>query len=251
MRPAATAAESEWIDEGEAEEDEWVAPGEESGERTERPGLDVRAAVPFRGLDNIGRYWSDFSVPDQVVTMQASYDAELEARFQGRHNLWVLGAISRLFPQSVPIKKSQGPETLFAVELVKEAYREMKEDAAPMGMAALAALEGVEVTPELRRGGNSLSLNRLVRGARASKRLREGEAPELPTEWADLDEEERRVGGEVIKSSSARGKVARAEIATRAAEEDLRRLQPDILDEAGSEEGKEESEVQASEEEGS
>ena len=96
-----------------------------------------------------------------------------------------------------------------------------------------------------------MSLTRLVRGARASKRLREGEAPELPTEWADLDEEERRVGGEVMKSSSGRGKVARAEIATRAAEEDLRRLQPDILDEAGSEEGKEESEVQDSEEEGS
>ena len=99
LAPAATAAE-EWIDEGEAEEDEWVAPGEESGERTERPGLDVRAAVPFRGLDNIGRYWSELFCPDQVVTMQASYDAELEARFQGQHNL----CVRRHFP-AVPSKR--------------------------------------------------------------------------------------------------------------------------------------------------
>ena len=57
----------------------------------ERPGLDVRVAVSFRGLDNIsGATGPHFSVPDQVVTMQASYDAELEARFQGQHNLWVL-----------------------------------------------------------------------------------------------------------------------------------------------------------------
>ena len=139
---------------------------------------------------------------------------------------------------------------MFAAELVKEAYPEMKAKGASMGMAALAALEGVEVTPELRKGGDSLSVASLVRSARASKRLREGEAPEeVPPEWADLDEEERMLGREVLKGVSARGKKARAEIAMRAADEDLRRLQPDILDEAGSKEGEEEAEGQESEEE--
>ncbi len=90
LAPAPT--EDEWIDEGEAEEDEWVA-ADDAAFRTDRPGLNVRTSIPFKGLGEIGRYYRDFEIPGQVVTMQASYDAELENRFKGRHNLWVLSAL--------------------------------------------------------------------------------------------------------------------------------------------------------------
>lgn len=243
LAPAHTAPsdKGEWIDRPDAEEDEWVA-ADEDAYRTDRPGLDVRTSVPFKGLGEIGRYYRDFSIPDQVVTMQASYDPELENRFKGRHNLWVLSALSRLFPQSVPVTKTPGSETLFAVELVKEAVPGMTENAAQLGTAALVALEGVVVTPVMRVAGGHMALRRLARGVWASKRLNEVVQPgPVAAGWAALSQEERTLRTNVLLSLTLRETQARAEIAASVAEEELRRMQPDVLDQAGGEEGEEEA----------
>ncbi len=146
--------------------------------------------------------------------------------------------------------KTPGSETLFAVELVKEAFPGMTEGAAQLASAALAASEGVVVTPEMRVAGGHMALRRLARGVQAAKRLKEVVEPGPEAEgWAPLNQDERTMLTKVLLALELGGKQAEGEIAARVAEEELRRMQPDVLDQAGGEEGEDEAGSEGSGEE--
>ena len=81
--------------------------------------------------------------------MQTGHDKDLEARFFGRHNLWLLRVLSTLFPLGVPLRLTPALETFFAAELVRAAIPGLEESNRSLGLAALAASEGLELTDDL------------------------------------------------------------------------------------------------------
>jgi hypothetical protein len=81
--------------------------------------------------------------------MQSRYDKDLKARFFGRHNLWLLQVLSTVFSLGVPLLVTPAVETFFAAELVRAAIPGLVESNRSLGLAALAASEGLEVTDTL------------------------------------------------------------------------------------------------------
>jgi hypothetical protein len=105
-----------------------------------------------------------------MVTMQSRHDQHLEARFFGGHNLWLLWVLSTVFPLEIPLIVTPPVGTFFAAELVRAAIPGLVESNRSLGLAALAASKGLEVTDNLQYADTS-HLASLVRAAR----VREGQ----------------------------------------------------------------------------
>jgi hypothetical protein len=137
------------------------------------PGFHPKDPLPFPGLGEIGRFWQDLEAPGQVVTMQLMHDKDLEARFFGRHNLWLLWVLSTVFPLGVPLIVTPAVETFFAAELVRAAIPGLVESNRSLGLAALVASEGLEMTDNLQYA-DTPHLASLVRAARVREGQTEG-----------------------------------------------------------------------------
>ena len=206
------------------EGDEWVTGKDWEDERCDRPGFHPKDPLPFPGLGEIGRFWRDLKAPEQVVTMQTSHDKDLEARFFGRHNLWLLRVLSSVFPLGVPLRLTPPVETFFAAELVRAAIPGLVESDRSLGLAALAASEGLEMTDELQHA-DTRHLTSLVRAAKVRELVGEG--------GEELTEDEKRTATMLATSRYlVRGRRAEAEVAANASREELERLNPDLLDKA-------------------
>lgn len=111
----------------------------------EKPGRTVRGKAPIKGLGDMGRgFWQDFKIPQEIVMMAAKYDDELAERFKARHNLWLLGVLSRFFPITLPFP-TPAEEVFFSAALVQRALPGVFEE--PGGRSlyieALHVSEGV------------------------------------------------------------------------------------------------------------
>jgi hypothetical protein len=155
--------------------------------------------------------------------MQSRHDKDLEARFFGRHNLWLLWVLSTVFPLGVPLIVTPAVETFFAAELVSAAIPGLVESNWSLGLAALAASKGLEVTDNLQYA-DTPHLSSLVRAAR----VREGQT-EGRMGWT---EDEKATADMLYQSIIVRGRRAEGAVAAAAAPEELEQLNPDLLDKA-------------------
>jgi hypothetical protein len=174
--PTDSEGDKHWIKtekKANVEEDEMVPGKDWEDQRFDRPGFHPKDPLPFPGLGEIGRFWRDLEAPGQVVTMQSRHNKDLKARFFGRHNLWLLWVLSTIFPLGVPLIVTPAVETFFAAELVRAAIPGLVESNRSLGLAALAASEGLEVTDNLQYA-DTPHLASLVRAARVREGQTEG-----------------------------------------------------------------------------
>jgi hypothetical protein len=163
--------------------------------------------------------------------MQSGHDKDLETRFFGRHNLWLLRVLSTLFPLGVPLRLTPAVETFFAAELVRAAIPGLEESNRSLGLAALAASEGLQVTDDLQYAdtGHVVSLMRAAR-------VREGQTGEGGTGVREgregLTEDEKATADMLYQSIIMRGRRAEGEVAVNTSREELERLNPELLDKA-------------------
>jgi hypothetical protein len=163
--------------------------------------------------------------------MQSGHDKDLETRFFGCHNLWLLRVLSTLFPLGVPLRLTPAVETFFAAELVRAAISGLKESSRSLGLAALAASEGLEVTDNLQNADTG-HLASLVRAAR----VREGQTGEGGTGVREgregLTGDEKATADMLYQSILMRGRRAEGKVAVDASREELERLNPELLNKA-------------------
>jgi hypothetical protein len=163
--------------------------------------------------------------------MQSGHDKDLETRFFGRHNLWLLRVLSTLFPLGVPLRLTPAVETFFAAEVVRAAIPGLEESNRSLGLAALAASEGLQVTDNLQNAdtGHLVSLMRAAR-------VREGQTGEGGTGVREgregLTEDEKATADMLYQSIIMRVRRAEGEVAVNASREELERLNPELLDKA-------------------
>jgi hypothetical protein len=224
--PTDSDGDEHWIKtekKADVEGDEMVTGKDREDQRFDRPGFHPKDPLPFPGLGEIGRFWRDLKAPGQVVTMQSRHDKDLEARFFGRHNLWLLWVLSTVFPLGVPLIVTPAVETFFAAELVRAAIPGLAESNRSLGLAALAASEGLEVTDNLQYADTPY-LSSLVRAARVREGQTEGREGWTEDEKATVDLLYQSI---IMWERRAEGAVAAA-----AAREELEQLNPDLLDKA-------------------
>jgi hypothetical protein len=201
--------------------DEWVTEKDWGEQRFERSGFRPKDPLPFPGLGEIGRFWRDLKAPEQVVTMQSRHNQDFEARFFGRHNLWLLWVLSTVFLLGVPFIVIPPVETFFAAELVRAAIPELVKSNRSLGLAALAASEGLEVTDNLQYA-DTPHLASLVRAARVREGQTEGREGWTEDEKATADMLYQCI---IVLERRAEGAVAAA-----ALRKELKQLNPDLLD---------------------
>jgi hypothetical protein len=155
------------------EGDEMVTGKDWEDQRFDRPGFHPKDPLPFPGLGEIGRFWRDLEAPGQMVTMQLRHDKDLKARFFDRHNLWLLRVLSTVFTLGVPLIVTPAVKTFFAAELVRAAIPGLVESNRSLGLAALAASEGLKVMDNLQYA-DTPHLASLVRAARVREGQTEG-----------------------------------------------------------------------------
>jgi hypothetical protein len=114
-------------------------------------------------------------------------------------------------------------ETFFAAELVRAAIPGLVESNRSLGLAALAASKGLEVTDNLQYA-DTPHLSSLVRAAR----VREGQT-EGREGWT---EDEKATADMLYQSIIVRGRWAEGAVAAAAAREELEQLNSDLLDKA-------------------
>jgi hypothetical protein len=224
--PTDSEGDKHWIKtekKADVEGDEMVTGKDWEDQRFDRPGFHPKDPLPFPRLGEIGRFWRDLEAPGQVVTMQSRHDKDLKARFFGRHNLWLLRVLSTVFPLGVSVIVTPAVETFFAAELVRAAIPGLVESNRSLGLAALAASEGLEVTDNLQYA-DTPHLASLVWAAR----VREGQT-EGRKGWT---EHEKATAHMLYQSIIVRGRRAEGAVAAAAAREELEHLNPDLLDKA-------------------
>jgi hypothetical protein len=215
-----------WIEtemKADVEGDEMVTGKELEDHRFDRPGFHPKDLLPFPILGEIGRFWRDLEAPGQVVTMQWRHDKDLKARFFSRHNLWLLWVFSTIFPLGVPLIVTPAVETFFAAELVRAAIPGLVKSNRSLGLAALAASKRLEVTDNLQYADTPhlASLMRAARVMEGQTKGREG--------WT---EDEKAAADMLYQSIIVRGRRAEGAVAAAAAQEELKQLNPDLLDKA-------------------
>jgi hypothetical protein len=203
--------------------DEMVTGKDRENQRFDRPGFHPNDPLPFPGLGEIGRFWRDVEVLGQVVAMQSRHNKDLKARFFGRHNLWRLWVLSTVFLLGVPLIVIPAVETFFAAELVRAAIPGLVESNRSLGLAALAASKGLEVTDNLQYA-DTPHLASLVRAARVREEQTEGREG-----WT---EDEKATADMLYQSFIVRGRWAEGAVAAAIAREELEQLNPNLLDKA-------------------
>jgi hypothetical protein len=207
--PTDSEGDEHWIEtekKADVEGDEMVTGKDWKEQRFDRPGFHSKDLLPFPGLGEIERFWRDLEAPGQVVTMQLRHDKDLDARFFGRHNLWLLRVLSTVFPLGVPLIVTPAVETFSAAELVRAAIPGLVESNWSLGLAALAASEGLEVTDNLQYA-DTPHLSSLVRAAR----VREGQT-EGREGWT---EDEKATADMLYQSIIVRGRQTEGAVALR------------------------------------
>lgn len=126
----------------EKEEEEEIG----GGSFYEKPGRKTDKNAPIRGLGDMGRgFWEDFRIPGEAVMMASKYSAEIADKFKAKHNLWLLGVLSRVFPTTIPFPTPEH-EVLFSENLVRRALPQaFDESGRNMMVEAVYVSDGMPV----------------------------------------------------------------------------------------------------------